>query len=197
MNIKEYINTELIFNDNYIKINDPNCNCDKYIMMDWETPIMKKHADIVCQNGGDILEIGFGMGISANFIINNNINSYTIVEIHPQIIEKVKEWMKDKNNVILIEGDWYEMQDEIKKRKYDGIFIDTIYDSNNYNYLKDIILDIIKPNGIFTYFNTLGNDTFGFGKDNINYEVVEKLNPVENNYFPINKTISKVPWINF
>ena len=31
------------------------------IMMDWETPLMKKHAEVVTENGGDILEIGFGM----------------------------------------------------------------------------------------------------------------------------------------
>ena len=35
---------------------------DYEIMMDWETPIMKEHAKIVTKNGGDILEIGFGMG---------------------------------------------------------------------------------------------------------------------------------------
>ncbi len=38
------------------------------IMMSWEHPVMKQHAEIVCKNGGDILEIGFGMGISAQYI---------------------------------------------------------------------------------------------------------------------------------
>ena len=46
-------------------------------MMDWEDGLMKKHADYVCSNGGDILEIGFGMGISANYIQQNNPASHT------------------------------------------------------------------------------------------------------------------------
>ena len=29
----------------------------KEIMMDWEIPLMKEHAKIVTENGGDILEI--------------------------------------------------------------------------------------------------------------------------------------------
>ena len=33
----------------------------RIIMHDWEHPIMQKKAEWVCQNGGDILEIGFGM----------------------------------------------------------------------------------------------------------------------------------------
>ena len=28
------------------------------VMMSWETPMMKKHAEIITENGGDILGIG-------------------------------------------------------------------------------------------------------------------------------------------
>ena len=38
------------------------------VLMDWESSIMEASADYVCSNGGDILEIGFGMGISAGYI---------------------------------------------------------------------------------------------------------------------------------
>jgi len=44
------------------------------IMMDWETNLMQEHAKVVTENGGDILEIGFGMGICSNFIQEANIN---------------------------------------------------------------------------------------------------------------------------
>ena len=30
------------------------------VMMDWEDNIMKASADYVCENGGDILEVGMG-----------------------------------------------------------------------------------------------------------------------------------------
>ena len=62
------------------------------VMMDWEHDIMKASADYVSQNGGDILEIGFGMGISAGYIQSHSISSHTIVENHPDIISKAQEW---------------------------------------------------------------------------------------------------------
>ena len=65
------------------------------VMMSWETPMMKKHAEVVTENGGDILEIGFGMGICSDFIQQHTINSHTIIEIHDQVFENLLEWAKD------------------------------------------------------------------------------------------------------
>ena len=62
------------------------------VMMDWETPLMKKHAKIVTENGGDILEIGFGMGICSNFIQQYNIKSHTIIEINDQVFDKLLDF---------------------------------------------------------------------------------------------------------
>ena len=57
------------------------------VMSTWETPIMQKHADIVCANGGHILEFGFGMGISADLIQEYDIESHTIIEINDTIYD--------------------------------------------------------------------------------------------------------------
>ena len=48
------------------------------VMMSWESPIMEASAEWVCSGGGDILEMGFGMGISASFIQQQSISSHTI-----------------------------------------------------------------------------------------------------------------------
>ena len=32
-------------------------------MMGWETPLMERHAAVICASGGDVLNVGFGMGI--------------------------------------------------------------------------------------------------------------------------------------
>ena len=93
--------TILNFEDNKITTDD-----GMEVMMDWEAPIMEKSAEFICQSKGDILEIGFGMGIFADYIQTWGVNSHTIVEIHPQIIEKLKIWAEDKDNVIIVEGDW-------------------------------------------------------------------------------------------
>ena len=119
------------------------------IMMDWETPLMEKHAKVVTENGGDILEIGFGMGICANFIQKANINTHTIIEIHDQVFERLLKWAKDKPNVIPIKGDWFNSIP--KDKKYNGIMFDT-WDDINLPSLSKTISKILNPKGIFTYY---------------------------------------------
>ena len=72
------------------------------VMMDWEVPIMEKSAEYICHNNGDVLEIGFGMGMCADYIQAQGVNSHTIIEIHPQIIEKLNTWASGKSNLTVV-----------------------------------------------------------------------------------------------
>ncbi len=93
------------------------------VMMDWETPIMNLMSKEVCRFGGDILEVGFGMGISANEIQKYNINSHTIIEINSGIFNKAKDWSFNKSNVNLVNDDFLNYL-ELTTDKFDGIFFD-------------------------------------------------------------------------
>ena len=53
------------------KIYYSNSDITLEVMMDWESSVMEASADYVCSNGGDILELGFGMGISTGYIQEN------------------------------------------------------------------------------------------------------------------------------
>lgn len=161
--------TEVFFTEHNIYQYDEVGRKD-YIMEDWEYPIMVKHAELVSKPGWDVLEIGFGMGISANLIQSHNPASHTIVELHPQILEKLREWAKDKPNVRIIEGDWFSKVDEIISKKYDGIFLDPWKDFNDLEFEKLVVSKCIKPNGVFSYFMPSGKDIFRLGwKLNKNY----------------------------
>lgn len=92
------------------------------IMMDWEESLMREMADEVCRLGGDILEVGFGMGISANRIQQNKIKSHTIVEINKQVYDLAEKWSTGKN-VNLINCDFLEFIEKTEQ-KFDGIFFD-------------------------------------------------------------------------
>ena len=146
------------------------------VMMDWEDDIMEKSAEFISHNKGDILEIGFGMGICADYIQAQNVNSHTIVEIHPQIIEKLKVWAEDKSNVTIIEGDWYNIEG---LSTYDGIFLDTFKD-DNFDKFKDFALDKIKNGGNITFWNN-NNNINQYNYDNIEFEDIP-VNPDENSY---------------
>ena len=54
----------LIFTDDAIIVENTidNLHCGIELMMNWESGLMKRHAELVCENGGDVLEIGFGVG---------------------------------------------------------------------------------------------------------------------------------------
>ena len=114
----------------------------RIVMHSWETPIMEKMAEWVCRRGGDILEIGFGMGIAANFIQQYNINSHTICDNNIEVIERLKNWAIDKKNIKIVEGDWRQNIDNFGK--YDGILFDTFDDMYIDKFKKETVYQLSK-----------------------------------------------------
>ena len=158
----KFKDTILTFEDDKIAIDD-----GKSVMMKWEIPIMEKSAEYICQSKGDILEIGFGMGICADFIQGHGVNSHTIIELHPQVIEKLKVWAEDKDNVTIVEGDWYGAE---LNQTYDGIFLDT-YADEHWDKFKEFALSKAKSGAKVTYFdNGWMENEHGF--NNISYDYI-------------------------
>ena len=174
-----YKNKELIFKSDKIYYKDANDSIEMEVMMDWEDDIMKRSADYVCENGGDILEIGFGMGISANYIQANNINSHTIVEIHPDILNRAYEWSEGKPNINIIAGDWYKIKESLSV--YDGIFYDTFCDSNM-DQFKSCLNNLVKKGSKVSWWNSINSENNYYNIKNVSYEAI-KINPPKNNYF--------------
>jgi guanidinoacetate N-methyltransferase len=91
------------------------------VMMEWEKPYMETCIDKL-QPKGDVLEIGFGMGYSATQIQKYKPKSHTIIEMDSMVIKRLKEWSKDYDNIIIIEGTW---QSQMKNLgTFDEIFFD-------------------------------------------------------------------------
>ena len=152
------------------------------VMMTWEDSIMKASADYICKGGGDILEIGFGMGISAGYIQANSISSHTIIENHPQVIEKAKAWAEDKPNVTIVEGDWYDVRDSLST--YDGIFYDTWADDNLDDFTS-VLPNLTKSGTRVTWWNSLTDVDDIFHTDGTVYQAI-RVEPVDNIYFKAN-----------
>jgi hypothetical protein len=146
------------------------------VMMSWESPIMEKCAEYICESKGDILEIGFGMGICSDYIQAQGVNSHTIVEIHPQIIEKLKVWADDKSNVTIVEGDW----SSVNLSTYDGIFLDTFAD-DNLDTFKDFVSSKAKSGAKVTYWNNWITEDNKYSFNSISFEEVD-ITPIENMY---------------
>jgi len=101
--------------DKDILINNKN----EQVMMAWEKPYMEKCIDVL-QPHGDVLEIGYGLGYSANQIKKHSIKSHTIIECDDTIYQDLIRWADDKT--IPVKGYW---QKELSKLgKFDCIFFD-------------------------------------------------------------------------
>ena len=173
----------LTFEDTKI-LNESNAE----VMMDWEHSIMEKSAEYICSSKGDILEIGFGMGICSDYIQAQGVNSHTIIEIHPQIIEKLKVWANDKSNVTIVEGDWNSVD---SLENYDGIFIDTYGDEEYFNF-KAFALAKAKSGAKITYWNNFTDRRNEHGFDSVSFEDIS-ITPDSNSYF--NATTYNMPMV--
>jgi hypothetical protein len=171
----------MAFKDNTLEFSDTqifDMQSGLEVMMFWEVPIMQKAAEYISHNKGDVLEIGFGMGICADYIQEQGVNSHTIIEIHPQILEKLNDWASDKSNVTIIEGDWANLS---LTDTYDGIFLDTFGD-DNLDSFKTFALERIKSGGKITYWNNEPSENNKYAFDSISYEQIN-VTPDENLYF--------------
>ena len=103
--------------------------------------------------------------VDAEAVANNYGNSVEYGKIHPQVIEKLKAWAEDKDNVIIVEGDWY---DSVLNQTYDGIFLDT-YEDEHWDKFKEFALLKANSGANVTYFdNGWMENEHGF--DNISYD---------------------------
>jgi len=191
-----YKEATLTFHDNKITyIGDPFEGTEVYhpdevipeqeleVMMDWEAPLTQRHAEFVCENGGDILEIGFGMGIASDYIQSHSPNSHTIIELHPQIAQKAREWAIDKPSVTIVEGDWLDVVPTLGT--FDGIFYDTYGMFAHWGSVAVTISDHTNEGCHVTFWNCCRGEKNGCGFDdsyNITYEQIE-VEPPQNTYF--------------
>ena len=61
-------------------------------MEEWQIPLMQAMAEVVTETHGDILEIGFGYGVSATLIQEQSVRSHTIIECNDSVVERFFEW---------------------------------------------------------------------------------------------------------
>ena len=152
-------NTELVINDKVIHIKG---NPRKVIMDKGSKGLTELYSIIVSQNKGAILDVGFGMGFSANKLYEN-CNSYTCIEVNYELYKRAIAWAADKPKALIYFGDWIKVLPEMQFRdiKFDGIFMDT-YDDPNHDNFEEYAKSIANEGCIlsmFNYFTCRDNNT--------------------------------------
>lgn len=138
---------------------------DDEIMEDWQIPLMKAMSDIVAGAGKDILEIGFGRGVSASFIQEHGVASHTIVECNEHVVQRFNKWVEQQHgkDIRLMHGKWQDVIEQLES--YDGIFFhayplhaDEFYEhvvqtSTFAEPFFEVAASHLRPGGTFTYLS--------------------------------------------
>jgi predicted O-methyltransferase YrrM len=138
---------------------------DEEIMEEWQIPLMQAMAEVVTETHGEILEIGFGYGVSATLIQEQGVRSHTMIECNDDVVKKFFEWKElfKENKIDLVHGLWQDTIDELGL--FDGIFFHT-YPLNEEEYMKyvhgratfaehffETAAKHLHPGGVLTYFS--------------------------------------------
>jgi predicted O-methyltransferase YrrM len=173
-----FLSQSLLFEPTRIYYIDKH-GIEQDVMGDWEHPLMSASAAYITENGGDILEIGFGMGLSAGYMHSHSISSHTVVEIHPDIIPRAIEWAAERPNVTIITGSWYDRLNDLST--YDGILYDT-YGDEHVQFFSSSLSNLVKPGAKATWFNVTPNPKNIHDIPDVEYQQMD-INPTPNTYY--------------
>jgi guanidinoacetate N-methyltransferase len=138
---------------------------DHEIMEDWQFPLMAAMAAIAARSGGDLLEVGFGRGISAGMIQEIGVRSHTIIECNPSVLERLARWRATfaERDIRAVAGLWQDVISTLGT--FDSVFFHT------YALDEDEAVDLVagsvtfaahffpvaaahlRPGGVFTYLS--------------------------------------------
>lgn len=167
------------------------------VMEDWETGYMHALASIATRNGGVILELGYGMGISAKAIQAADIETHFVVEMHPQVAAK---GILDNTEAVasgklhMLSGRWQDVTPRLASESFDGILFDTYPIKQEemigpHMYFFEEAHRLLKPGGVLTYYSDEATGykpqhlerltNAGFRQEDIDFQICD-VTPPEN-----------------
>lgn len=127
------------------------------VMEDWEDNYMQALADVAAGNGGRVLELGYGMGISASYVQRHDVTEHVIIEANAEVFERLHGFARHHPRVTPMFGFWQELIESLPAESFDGILFDT------YPVQEEELAAVwfffghahrlLKPGGVFTYFS--------------------------------------------
>jgi guanidinoacetate N-methyltransferase len=132
------------------------------VMQAWETGYMRRLAEVATSRGGTVLEVGFGLGLSAAFIQEApSLDSHVVIEAHPEVAAKARMSFAEairRERLTVVEGFWEQLSPEFPAESFDGILFDTcpLSDETVFFHYTPFFGEahrLLKRGGVFTYFS--------------------------------------------
>lgn len=178
-----------IYDDHTLKI------LGNEVMEDWELPYMNQLGAVATQNGGAILELGYGMGVSSRAIQRHDIESHSVIEAHPDVVQKCVGDNRQRlidGTMHVFSGFWQDVTPMMQSETFDGILFDT-YPIKQAEMIGPHMFffkeahRLLKPGGVLTYYSDEAVDLkpphierlveAGFSEASIGFEICEVTPP--------------------
>jgi guanidinoacetate N-methyltransferase len=129
------------------------------VMERWEDSYMEVLAGITAQNGGNVLEVGFGMGISAQYIQTHPIDMHIIIEANTDVFNSLAQFAQTSiRPVQALHGFWQDITATLPDESLSGILFDTYpltedeIHQNHFTFFAEAYR-LLRPGGILTYYS--------------------------------------------
>lgn len=132
------------------------------VMQRWEDNYMKSLASVASSKGGRVLEVGFGLGMSAGYIERSKkIKEHVVVECHPDVIKSANSKFPKAlatGRMKLLKGFWEDVTPKLPDASFDGILFDSCPLDSGVEFFQFFpffkeAFRLLKKDGIFTYFS--------------------------------------------
>lgn len=128
------------------------------VMEDWEDGYMRMLAQVAASGRGTVLEVGFGMGISAGYIQSAGVDRHIIIEANRDVYRKLEAFAAEHPSVTPLFGFWEEAASTLPSGSINGILFDTYplteadIHRNHFPFFKEAHR-LLTPDGTLTYYS--------------------------------------------
>ncbi|MEJ0073299.1 MAG: class I SAM-dependent methyltransferase [Candidatus Saccharibacteria bacterium] len=180
------------------------------VMEDWEQNYMDMLGSIATSGGGKVLELGYGLGLSAAAIQAHDIESHFVIECHPDVIRKAVTDFKvaiDMSKMHVYSGFWQDVTPTLASGIFDGILFDTYplreeeIHGNHFWFFKEAYR-LLKPGGILTYYSDEALHIppshvqklvdAGFRRRDVSFQVCDVNPPADCEYWQANTIVAPI-----
>jgi guanidinoacetate N-methyltransferase len=129
------------------------------VMEVWERGYMKHLASVAASKPRRVLEVGFGMGISASFLQEYDVEEHVVIEANREVYEALTSFAREaKQKVVPVLGFWQDVTPTFPDGSFSAILFDTYplaeeeVHQNHFPFFGEAYR-LLEKGGIFTYYS--------------------------------------------